>query len=64
MCHQKFCHQVDYNRHIIVEDFGGAVDNSIDEEYEGILKQKIIAVNADLHNDKDYNEISRSTTPT
>ena len=43
-----------------MEHFGGAVDGSIDEEYEGILKQKIFTVNTDLHNDKDYNEIFES----
>ena len=57
MYNQKFCHSADYNRHKIVEHFGGAVDDSIDEEYEGLLKQKIFTVNTDLHKDKDYNEI-------
>ena len=49
MCDQKFCLQADYNRHIIIEHLGGAVDDSIDEEYEGILKQKIFTVDTDLH---------------
>ena len=57
MCDHKFCHQVDFNRHKIVKHSGGAVDNSIDEEYDSILKQKIFTANTGLNNDKDYNEI-------
>ena len=49
-CDQKFCHQADYNKHILVEHFGGAADSSVDEEYESILKQKIFAANVELDN--------------
>ena len=57
LCDQKFCHQADYNKHKILEHIGGAVDNSVDEEYESILKQQIFAANVELDNDEEYQNI-------
>ena len=57
ICEKKFCHQADYNKHRIVEHCGGGADNSEDEEYESILKQKIFAADVKLDNDEDYEHI-------
>ena len=56
LCEQKFCHRADYNKHKIIEHSGGSDSNSVDKEYESILKQKIFAANSELDNDKEYIE--------
>ena len=57
LCEQKFCNQADYNKHKIIEHSGGSDSNSVDKEYESILKQKIFAANSELDNDKEYQNI-------
>ena len=56
-CEKKFGHQADYHKHKIIEHSGGSDSNSVDEEYESILKQKIFAANSELDNDKEYQSI-------
>ena len=57
ICEKRFCHQADYNKHKVIEHSGGSDDNSVDEKYENILKQKIFAAVAELDNNKEYQNI-------
>ena len=41
----------------IIKHSGGSVNNSVDEEYESILKQKIFATKVELDNDKEFQNI-------